>query len=45
MFDTNLQNSFTLQSTDILVDIKLIQMYKIFNLALEAVMFGNVRLD
>ena len=45
MFDASLQNSFTLQSTNALVDIKLMQMYRIFNLALEAVMFGNVRLD
>lgn len=45
MFDTNLQNSFTLQSLDPLVDIKLMQMYRIFNLALEATMFGRIRLE
>ncbi|TLD83976.1 hypothetical protein LS70_003985 [Helicobacter sp. MIT 11-5569] len=44
IFDTSFQNSFTLQSVDPLVDIKLMQMYRIFNLALEAVMFGNIRL-
>ncbi|WP_026943622.1 HobA family DNA replication regulator [Helicobacter rodentium] len=44
IFDTQLQNSFTLQSTDSLVDIKLMQMYRIFNLTLEAAMFGRVNL-
>ena len=45
IFDTRLQNSFTLQSTDSLVDIHLMQMYRIFNLTLEAAMFGRVSLD
>ena len=45
IFDTQLQNSFTLQATDSLADIKLMQMYRIFNLTLEAAMFGNIRLD
>ncbi|MDD6056396.1 MAG: HobA family DNA replication regulator [Helicobacter sp.] len=45
MFDTNLQNSFTLQSIDPLVDIKLMQMYRIFNLTLEAAMFGRIGLE
>ncbi len=45
LFDANLQNSFTLQSTDPLVDMKLMQMYRIFNLALEATMFCHIRLE
>ncbi len=45
IFDTHLQNSFTLQSTDSLVDIRLMQMYRIFNLTLEATMFGNITLE
>lgn len=45
IFDTELQNSFTLQSTDPLVDIKLMQMYRIFNLTLEAALFGQITLE
>lgn len=45
IFDTHLQNSFVLQSTDSLVDIRLMQMYRIFNLTLEAVMFGHITLE
>lgn len=45
MFDTDLQNSFTLQSTDPLVDIKLMQMFRIFNLTLEAALFGQIAFD
>lgn len=45
MFDTELQNSFTLQSVDSLVDIKLMQMYRIFNLTIEAAMFGQISLE
>ncbi|WP_297809626.1 HobA family DNA replication regulator [uncultured Helicobacter sp.] len=45
IFDTHLQNSFTLQSTDSLIDIRLMQMYRIFNLTLEAAIFGRVSLE
>lgn len=45
LFDTDLQNSFTLQSTDTLVDIKLMQMFRIFNLTIEAALFGQISLD
>ena len=42
---TELQNSFTLQSTDPLVDIKLMQMYRIFNLTIEAALFGQITME
>ena len=45
IFDTELQNSFTLQSTDPLVDIKLMQMYRIFNLTIEAALFGQITME
>lgn len=45
MFDNNLQNNFTLQSIDPILDIKLMQMYRNFNLALDAVMFGHISLE
>ena len=45
LFDTNLQNSFTLQSTDPLIDNKLMQMFRIFNLTIDAAMFGRISLE
>ncbi|PZT47756.1 hypothetical protein B6S12_07460 [Helicobacter valdiviensis] len=45
IFDEEMQNSFTLQSSDNLVDIKLMQLYRIFNQTLEAVLLGKVSLD
>lgn len=44
IFDKNLQNNFTLQSTDPLLDIKLMQMYNIFNLTLNAAILGQISL-
>ena len=42
MFDTSLQNNFSLQSFDGLLDIKLMQLYRSFNLTLEAAIFGQI---
>ncbi|MRJ03018.1 MAG: hypothetical protein GXO19_06210 [Epsilonproteobacteria bacterium] len=42
ILDENLQNSFTLSSDDDLLDIKLIQLFKLFDRSLNAAMFGEV---
>lgn len=42
IFDEAFQNSFTLKSYDTLLDIKLLQLFKLFNASLNAAMFGEV---
>ena len=42
IFDEDFNNAFTLKSYDSLLDIKLLQLYKLFNSSLNAAMFGEV---
>lgn len=42
VFDEDFQNAFSLKSYDKSLDIKLIQLYKLFNASLNAAMFGEV---
>jgi len=42
IFDEEFQNAFTLKSYDNLLDIKLLQLYRLFNFSLNAAMFGEV---
>ncbi len=42
IFDEEFQNSFTLKSYDKILDIKLLQLCRLFNLSLNAAMFGEV---
>jgi len=42
IFDEDYNNAFTLNSYDKDLDIKLLQLYKLFNASLNAVMFGEV---
>jgi len=42
VFDEDLQNAFSLKSYDKQLDIKLIQLYQLFNSSLNASMFGEV---
>ncbi len=42
LFDEEFHNAFTLKSYDTLLDIKLLQLYRLFNLSLNAAMFGEV---
>jgi len=42
IFDEDFNNAFTLKSYDKLLDIKLLQLYKLFNASLNATMFGEV---
>lgn len=45
IFDEGLQNSFRLNSNDELLDMKLLQLYRIFDKTLSATLFGQVSLD
>ncbi len=45
VFDEELQNSFSFRSTDTLLDIKLIQLFKLFDATLSAVLFGELDLE
>ncbi|SFV49839.1 DNA replication regulator family [hydrothermal vent metagenome] len=45
MMDDEVQNSFPLRSSDSLRDIKLLQLYKLFNQTIDAVLFGELDLD
>jgi len=45
VIDEEISNSFKLKGGDPLLDIKLIQLYKLFNLTIEATMFGEVELE
>ena len=42
LFDEDFNNAFTLKSYDTDLDIKLLQLYKLFNASLNATMFGEV---
>ncbi|MBU0720685.1 HobA family DNA replication regulator [bacterium] len=42
IFDEDFHNAFTLKSYDAALDIKLLQLYKLFNASLNATMFGEV---
>ena len=45
IFDEELQNSFRLNSNDELLDMKLFQLYRLFDKTLSATLFGQVSLD
>lgn len=42
IFDEDFHNAFTMKSYDSLLDVKLLQLFKLFNLSLSAVLFGEV---
>jgi len=42
IFDEDFNNAFTLRSYDPILDIKLLQLYRLFDLSLNAAMFGEV---
>lgn len=42
IFDEDFHNAFTMKSYDSHLDIKLLQLYKLYNLSLNAAMFGEV---
>lgn len=42
IFDEEFHNAFTMKSYDPILDIKLLQLYRLFNLSLNAAMFGEV---
>lgn len=45
IFDEEYHNSFTLKSYDPMIDIKLIQLYKLFDASLNATIFGEVNVS
>lgn len=45
VIDEEISNSFTLKGSDPLLDIKLIQLYKLFNMTIEASLFGELELE
>lgn len=45
VMDEEVQNSFSLRSSDPLLDIKLLQLYKLFDATLSAVLFGELELE
>ncbi|MCF6243442.1 MAG: HobA family DNA replication regulator [Sulfurovum sp.] len=45
ILDEEVQNSFALRSSDTLLDIKLLQLFKLFDDTLSAVLFGDLDLD
>ncbi len=45
VLDEEVQNSFTLRSSDELLDIKLLQLFKLFDKTLSAVLFGDLDLE
>jgi len=45
ILDEEVQNSFALRSSDTLLDIKLLQLFKLFDNTLSAVLFGDLDLD
>ena len=42
IFDEEFHNAFTMKSYDSLLDIKLLQLFNVFNISLSAVLFGEV---
>lgn len=45
MIDEEIQNSFQIRSSDGLLDIKLLQLYKLFDSTIDIVLFGDLDLD
>jgi len=45
ILDEEVQNSFSLRSSDALLDIKLLQLYKLFDETLSAALFGDLDLE
>ena len=45
IMDTNMQNSFTLKSYDELLDIKLMQLFRLFDKSINAAIFGEVEFE
>ena len=45
IFDEEFHNAFTMKSYDAHLDIKLLQLYRLFNASLNAAMFGEVDVD
>jgi len=45
IMDEEVQNSFALRSSDILLDIKLLQLFKLFDKTLSSVLFGDLDLE
>jgi hypothetical protein len=45
VLDEEVQNTFLLRSADPLLDLKLLQLYKLFDLTLSAVLFGDLDLE
>jgi len=45
VIDDEISNSFTLKGSDKLLDIKLIQLYKLFDMTIEASLFGKLELN
>ena len=43
--DEEVQNSFALRTSDPLLDIKLLQLYKLYDNTLSAALFGELELD
>ena len=45
VLDEEVQNSFALRSSDPLLDIKLLQLYKLFDMTISAALFGDLDLE
>jgi len=45
MIDEEIQNSFQIRSSDGLLDIKLLQLYKLFDSTIDVVLFGDIDLE
>ncbi len=45
VLDEEVQNSFALRSADTLLDIKLLQLYKLFDMTISAALFGDLDLE
>ncbi len=45
VLDEEVENAFVLRSSDVLLDIKLVQLYRLFDMTLSAVLFGELELD
>ena len=45
IFDENIQNSFNLKSTDETLDMKLLQLYRLFDKSLNAALFAEIEVD
>ena len=45
IMDEEVQNSFKLRSSDVLLDIKLLQLFKLFNKTIDVGLFGEIDFD